>query len=174
MVCSCCSVTRTRTGPPFSSLLKDWIPKALWRRPHSGSSAISTCPLGCWWSHPSRGSRCRPLYGPGCGLHRNRREIAPVATRRWTARPQRPSRPAETRHLTAAIDRDRQFIDPAGEYALDMVPPQSVIVSRGKVTGIQTDPGEPSDLHYLSLREEPISDSALIEDQASRVWSISN
>src|SRR5882724_13673311 len=27
----------------------------------------------------------------------------------------------ETRHLTSAIDRHRQFADPAGEYSLDVV-----------------------------------------------------
>src|SRR5882724_6297565 len=45
----------------------------------------------------------------------------------------------ETRHLTSAIDRHRQFADPLGQYALDVVLPQSepVIVSGGKVAAVQ-------------------------------------
>src|SRR5882757_431689 len=72
----------------------------------------------------------------------------------------------KTRHLTSAIDRHRQLVDPAGEYPLDMVLPQRepVVMSGGKVADVQTDPGEPSDLRHQSLREEPISDSALIEN----------
>src|SRR5713226_45937 len=34
----------------------------------------------------------------------------------------------------------------------------------GKVADIQTDAGEPRDLGHLPLREEPIGDSALVED----------
>ena len=37
-------------------------------------------------------------------------------------------------------------------------------VTGGKVADVQRDPGEPRDLGHLSLREEPIRDSALIED----------
>src|SRR5882724_4488939 len=72
----------------------------------------------------------------------------------------------KTRHLTSAIDRHRQLVDPAGEYALDMVLPERepVVMPGGKVADVQTDPGEPNDLRDLSLREEPISDSALIEN----------
>src|SRR5207248_10477200 len=71
----------------------------------------------------------------------------------------------ETRHLMSAIDRHRQFADPAGEDALDLVLPQPepVIVPGGKIADVQPDPGEPRDLSHLSLREEPIGDSALIE-----------
>ena len=72
----------------------------------------------------------------------------------------------ETRHLTSAIDRHRQLVDPAGEYALDVVLPQRepVIVPGGKIADVQRDPGEPCDLRHLPLREEPIGDSALIEN----------
>src|SRR5258705_1348415 len=60
----------------------------------------------------------------------------------------------ETCHLTSAIDRHRQLVDPAGEYSLDVVLPQPepIIVSGGKVANVQTDPGEPRDLCHLSLR----------------------
>src|SRR6185295_9269602 len=72
----------------------------------------------------------------------------------------------DTSHFTSAIGRHRQFADPAGEYALDVVLPQRepVIVPRRKVADAQGDQGEPSDLRRLSLREEPIGDAALIED----------
>ena len=72
----------------------------------------------------------------------------------------------ETRHLTSAIDRHRQLADPAGQYALDVVlpEPERVGMPGGKVADVQGDPGELPDLDHLSLREEPIGDSALIED----------
>ena len=73
---------------------------------------------------------------------------------------------AKTRHFTSAVDRHRQLGDPAGQYALDVVLPQPepIGVPRGEVADVQADPGEPPDLGHLSLREEPISDSALIEN----------
>ncbi len=59
----------------------------------------------------------------------------------------------ETRHLTSAIDRHRQLVDPAGQDALDVVLPQPepVGVPGGKVADVQTDPGEPRDLRHLPL-----------------------
>jgi hypothetical protein len=71
----------------------------------------------------------------------------------------------ETRHVTFAIDRHRQLVDPAGQYALDVVLPQPepVGVPGGKVADVQRDQGEPRDLRHLSLRQEPISDCTLIE-----------
>ena len=59
----------------------------------------------------------------------------------------------ETRHLTSAIDRHRQLVDPAGQDALDVVLPQPepVVVPGGKVADVQRDPGEPRDLRHLSL-----------------------
>ena len=68
-------------------------------------------------------------------------------------------------HLTSAIDRHRQLADPAGQYALDVVLPQPepVVVPGREVADVQTDAGEPRDLSHLSLRKEPIGDSALIE-----------
>ena len=72
----------------------------------------------------------------------------------------------EARHLTSAIDRHRQLADPAGQYPLDVVLPQPepVVVPGRKVADVQPGPGEPRDLSHLSLREEPIGDSALIEN----------
>ena len=71
----------------------------------------------------------------------------------------------ETRHFTSAIDRHRQLADPLGQDALDMVLPQPehVVVPGGKVADVQRDV-EVHDLMHLSLREEPVGDSALIED----------
>ena len=40
---------------------------------------------GCSSSDPSRGTRCRPPCGPGCGRRRSRRGTAPAATGRRTA-----------------------------------------------------------------------------------------
>jgi hypothetical protein len=42
--------------------------------------------------------------------------------------------------------------------------PEPVGVSGGKVADVQRAPGELRDLRYLSLGQEPIGDSALIED----------
>ena len=60
----------------------------------------------------------------------------------------------------------RKIADPAGKNALDVVLPQRepVVVPGGKVADVQRDLGAPRDLRHLSLREEPIGDSALIED----------
>ncbi len=71
----------------------------------------------------------------------------------------------ETRYFTSAIDRHRQLADPLGQDALDVVLPQPehVVVPSGKVADVQRD----VEGHYpmnLSLREEPIGDSALIEN----------
>ena len=72
----------------------------------------------------------------------------------------------EPRRLTFAVDRHGQFVDPAGQDALDVVLPQPepVGMPRREVADVERDPGEPRDLGYLSLREEPIGDSTLIED----------
>src|SRR6185437_8182644 len=72
----------------------------------------------------------------------------------------------ETCHFTSAIYRHRQFVDPAGEYALDMLLHQreSVIVPGGKIADVQMGPCERSDLGHAPLRKETISDAALVED----------
>ena len=72
----------------------------------------------------------------------------------------------EARHLTSAIDRHRELADPTGQDALDVVLPQPehVVVPGGKVAEVQRGAGEPRGLSHLSLREEPIGDSALIHD----------
>jgi hypothetical protein len=58
----------------------------------------------------------------------------------------------------------RQFADPVGQDALDVVLPQSehVVVPAGKVADVKRDV-EVHDLMHLSLREEPVVDSTLIE-----------
>ena len=72
----------------------------------------------------------------------------------------------EAGHLTLAVERHRQLADPAGQYALDVVLPQAerVGVPGGEVADVQRDPGELPHVDDLSLGEEPIGDSALIED----------
>ena len=72
----------------------------------------------------------------------------------------------ETGHFAFAINRYRQFVDPAGEYALDvgLPQPEHVIVPGRKIADVQRDPGELCDLSHLPLREEPIGNSALIEN----------
>jgi hypothetical protein len=72
----------------------------------------------------------------------------------------------EAGDLDAVVDRHPQLADPAGQDPLDVVLPQPepVVVPRGKVADVQTDAGEPRDLSHLSLREEPIRDSTLIEN----------
>jgi hypothetical protein len=71
----------------------------------------------------------------------------------------------DTGHLNSAMDRDRQLPGPAGQDAFDVVLPQPepVIVPGGKVADIQRNV-EVHDLKHLSLREEPVGDSALIKD----------
>jgi len=72
----------------------------------------------------------------------------------------------ESGHLASAMDRHRQLADPAGQYALDVVLPQPEPVGMpgGKVTDVQSAPAEALDLGHLPLRQEPIRDSALIEN----------
>src|SRR5204862_7866883 len=50
----------------------------------------------------------------------------------------------ETRYLTAAIDRHRQLIDPAGQDALDVVLPQPehTGVPGGQVADVERNPGK--------------------------------
>jgi len=71
----------------------------------------------------------------------------------------------ETSDFAFAIDGHCQLVDPAGQYALDVVlpEPEPVGVPGGKVADVEGDPGEPRDLSHLALREEPIGDSTLIE-----------
>ncbi len=70
------------------------------------------------------------------------------------------------RHLTSAVDRYPQLVDPAGEYALDVFLPQGepVIVTGGKVADVQLDVGEPRHLRLLPLGQEPIRNAALIQN----------
>src|SRR5262245_41766686 len=73
----------------------------------------------------------------------------------------------KTRRFIAAIDGDRQLAYTARQYALDVVLPQSepIIVPGGKIANVQNGGGgEGANLSYLPLREEPISNSALIEN----------
>src|SRR5262245_26526758 len=71
----------------------------------------------------------------------------------------------ETRHFVS-IDGYRQLAYPAGQYALDVVLPKSepVIVPGGKIANVQNSRVEAANLSYLPLRQEPISDTALIEN----------
>ena len=71
----------------------------------------------------------------------------------------------KARHLTSAIDRYRQLVDPGGEDALDAVLRQRepVVVASRKVADVERDQREARDLHDLPLREEAIRDSTLIE-----------
>ena len=73
---------------------------------------------------------------------------------------------AKPGHFTFAMDRHRQLVDPAGQYALDVVLPQPEPVGMpgGKVADVQTDAGERRDLRLLSFGQEPIGDSTLIEN----------
>ena len=72
----------------------------------------------------------------------------------------------EPRHLAAAMDRHGQLVDPFGQDALDVVLPQSepVRVPGGEVADVEADPGEPRDLSFRPLREEPVGDPALVEN----------
>jgi hypothetical protein len=70
----------------------------------------------------------------------------------------------EARHFPFAMDGHRQLADPAGQDTLDVVLPQPehVVVPGGKVADVQRDV-EMHDLMHLSLRDEPVGDSTLIE-----------
>ncbi len=71
----------------------------------------------------------------------------------------------KARHLTSAIARYRQLVDPGGEYPLDAVLEQRepVVVASRKVADVEGDHREAPDLHGLTLREEAFRDSTLIE-----------
>ena len=71
----------------------------------------------------------------------------------------------KVRHLTSAIDRDPQLVDPGGEDAFDMALPQRepVVVAGWKVADVQTVQREAGDLHHLPLRKESLGDATLIE-----------
>ena len=135
--------------------------------PNSGSSAISTSAIRLLvvGSHPGNSM-------PAALRIRLRPPSHPT---RYSARSDSPSDSLdvdarvvlrEAGHLTAVVDRHRQLVDPAGQDALDVVLPQPepVVVPGGKVADVQGGPGERRDLRRLPLREEPIRDSALIED----------
>ena len=71
----------------------------------------------------------------------------------------------EARHLTPAMDRHRELVDPFGEQALDVDLPQRepVGVPSREVADVQWRPDECRNLHRLSLRQEPIGDATLVE-----------
>ena len=71
----------------------------------------------------------------------------------------------EAGHFAFAIDLHRQLVDPAGQDALDVVLPQPEPVGMpgGKVADVQRSPAERRDLHHLSLGQESIGDSTLVE-----------
>src|SRR5215216_2622314 len=103
------------TGPPSPILLKEWIPTASRRRPHSGSSASSTSAIR-WLvvgSHPEE-------LDAGGLPEQTAYAIAPddVFRPRRRAVGQRHVDASgvlrETPHLTSAIVRHRQLADPAG------------------------------------------------------------
>ena len=135
--------------------------------PNSGSSAISTSAI-----RAARGRIPAGELDAGCLADQTASSVAPDEV----LRPQRLAVGQldvdagvvlrETGHLTSAVDRHRELADPAGQDALDVVlpEPEPVGMPGGKVADVQGDPGERPDLGHLSLREEPIGDSALIED----------
>ena len=135
--------------------------------PSSGSSAISTSAIRLLVVGSQPGNSM-----PAALRTRLRPPSHPT---RYCARSDRPSDSSTSTPVSscakpvtsrAAIDRHRQLVDPAGQDALDVVLPQPepVGVAGGKVADVQPDAAEPRDLSHLSLREEPIGDSALVED----------
>lgn len=73
--------------------------------------------------------------------------------------------PSSAKPVTAAIDRHRQLLDPAGQNALDMLLPQRqpVIVPGRKIADIQTRDRKSGNLGYLPFGKEPVDDPTLIE-----------
>jgi hypothetical protein len=71
----------------------------------------------------------------------------------------------EVADLAFAIDRHGQFLDPAGQDALDVVLPQCkpIRMPGREIADVQSDLGEPGDLCDLAAGQEPIGDSALVE-----------
>ena len=71
----------------------------------------------------------------------------------------------EARHLRSVIDLDRQLGDPGSHDPLDLVlpDPERVRMTRREVAHVQHGRGDHRGLRDLTLREEPIGDSALIE-----------
>ena len=121
------------------------MPRASWRMPSSGSSAISTSAIRLLVVGSQPGE-----LDAGCLADQAASSVAPDEI----VRPQRLAVGQldvdagvvlrETRHLTSAIDRHRQLADPAGQDALDVVLPQPepVGVPGGEVADVQADPGE--------------------------------
>ena len=74
----------------------------------------------------------------------------------------------EARHLAAAIDRYRQLGQPIGENALDMIlpEPQHVIVAGRQVRDLERNV-KVHGFVQLSLGQEAVGDSALVQDLAS-------
>ena len=144
------------------------MPTASWRMPHSsGGSASSTVAIRLLvvGSHPGNSmpavlrTRLRPPSHPARYCARSDCAVGQLdVDAGFVLR--------EARHLTFAIEGHRQLADPAGQDALDVLlpEPERVGMPGGKVADVQRDPGELPDLDHLSLREEPIGDSALIED----------
>jgi hypothetical protein len=71
----------------------------------------------------------------------------------------------EARHLTPVVDAHRQLGDPGGHDPLDLVlpDPERIRVTRREVAHVQHGRAERRGLSHLALREEPISDPALIQ-----------
>src|SRR5262252_3516190 len=99
------------------------MPMASRRMPHSGSAAISASAIRLLvvGSEPGKSMpaalriRLRPPSQP---TRYSARSDWPSASSTWTLLVL-----PEPRHLTPAIDRHAEFVDPAGENALDMLLP---------------------------------------------------
>ena len=161
------SVTMTRTGPPFGILLREWMPSASRRIPHSGSSAISTSASRWLIGRIPAGE-----FDAGCFTDQTAPAIAPdqiLGSQRMAVGQLDVDASVvlrEAGHLASAIDWYGQLFDPAGQDAFDMLLPESepVVVPGRKVADVQRDVGESAYLHRLALREKTIGDPALIEN----------
>ena len=145
-----------------------WVPRASWRMPNSGSSAISTSAISqlVVGSHPGNSmpaalrTRLRPPSQPTRYCRPQRLAVGQLDVDAGVVL-------REARHLTSAIDRHLQLADPVGQDALDVVLPQpeSVGVPGGEVADVQAgSPANPATCSHLSLRQEPVGDAALVED----------
>ena len=143
------------------------MPRASRRIPHSdGSSSSSTSAIRLLvvGSHPGNlmpaalRIRLRPPSHPTryCARQRlavRQRDVDAAVVLR------------EASDLDAVMDRHLQLADPAGQDALDVVlqQPEDEVVPGWEVVD-ERGPGEHRDLVFLSLRDEPIGDSTLIEN----------
>jgi hypothetical protein len=148
----------------YSTRPMPWMPTASRRMPSSGGSAISASAIRLLVVGSQPGNSMPAALRTTLRPPSQPTRYSAAATRLGELHVDAGGVLREARHLTAAVDRHRQLVDPAGQDALDVLLPQRepVGVAGGEVADVQLHAGEAGGLADPALGEEPIGDPALV------------